>query len=481
MDEITAVAPPTLSPQAPAPQVRPASNLAAWFREGLRAAFLLKPRVTGSPTPVQLAAVLAFSILLQLALGWLEIAGPANFTLYGWLSPWWTLSALVLLVWALLWGLPRDAADGRPQGVAAWLALATMAGVPLVLLSDGLSAAEAHDVLASVSGPPFLDWAFYGLVWAWAIAYPLVLGRRFGMDIPRLVVLLAGLVALQWMLATYFPSRAWYPDIDEDDEPRLTLSQEAFEKQQAVWRQAVGALAPQRPGVTDVYGLVFAPYAGENVFLRESTMVADVLAQRFDAEGRMLRLVNHATTGETLPWATPLNLRRGIEALAQRMDRENDVLVLYLTSHGARNFKLSASHWPLAVEPVMPEELRRMLDEAGIRHRVVAISACYSGGWVGPLASDGTLVMTAADAEHTSYGCGSKSELTYFGRALFDEQLRATHSFEQAFAAAVPVIKEREEEARKPDGFSNPQISVGAGIKPVLDALAQRLDAAARP
>jgi hypothetical protein len=233
--------------------------------------------------------------------------------------------------------------------------------------------------------------------------------------------------------------------------------------------------------VRDVYGLVFAPYASEDVFLRESTMVAELLAQRFDAQGRVLHLVNHASTSERLPWATTLNLRRAIEALADRMDREQDVLVVYLTSHGASNFRLAASHEPLQVDSLSPIELRRMLDEAGIRHRVIAISACYSGGWIGPLASDTTLVMTAADADHTSYGCGRRSELTFFGRAVFDEQLRKTHSFEQAFAAAVPVIRQRENEAGKPDGFSNPQISVGAKIRPVLDEIAQRLDKAARP
>jgi hypothetical protein len=86
--------------------------------------------------------------------------------------------------------------------------------------------------------------------------------------------------------------------------------------------------------------------------------------------------------------------------------------------------------------------------------------------------------MTAADATHTSYGCGRLSELTFFGRALFDEQLRRSHSFEQAFADAVPVIRQREIDAGKPDGFSNPQIRMGAGIAPVLQALATRLDAA---
>jgi hypothetical protein len=153
--------------------------------------------------------------------------------------------------------------------------------------------------------------------------------------------------------------------------------------------------------------------------------------------------------------------------------------VVYMTSHGARDFKLAASHWPLEVPPLSPAELRAALDKAGIRHRVIAVSACYSGGWVDVLAEDHTLVMTAADATHTSYGCGQLSELTFFGRAMFDEQLRSTRSFEEAFARAVPVIQQREIEAGKDDGFSNPQIRVGAGIGPVLRALAQRLDAQA--
>jgi hypothetical protein len=201
-----------------------------------------------------------------------------------------------------------------------------------------------------------------------------------------------------------------------------------------------------------------------------------MLRERFDAQGRVLQLLNHAETTNTLPWATPLNLRRAIEAVAGRMDRKQDVLVLYLTSHGARNFELAASHWPLEVPTLTPTELRKALDDAGIRNRVIAISACYSGGWIDPLATDTTLIMTAADATHTSYGCGRRSELTFFGRALWDEQLRRTHTFEDAFAGAVPVIRQREADAKKADGFSNPQIRVGAGIRPALAEVARRLD-----
>jgi hypothetical protein len=175
------------------------------------------------------------------------------------------------------------------------------------------------------------------------------------------------------------------------------------------------------------------------------------------------------------PWATHKNLAEAVRAIASKMNAQEDVLVIYLTSHGGSDFKLASSHWPLEVQDLTPDMLRAMLDTAGIRNRVIAISACYSGGWIEPLAADDTLVMSAADATHTSYGCGRKSELTYFGRAVFDEQLRSTRSFEKAFKAAVPIIQQREIEGKKADGFSNPQISVGKNIDPLLAKLEAEL------
>jgi hypothetical protein len=175
--------------------------------------------------------------------------------------------------------------------------------------------------------------------------------------------------------------------------------------------------------VVDVYGIVFAPYASEDVFLRESTMVAGVLAQRFDAQGRVLQLVNHMTTGDAA-LGHAAEPARAVDAAAASMDKDEDVLVVYLTSHGGSDFRWPPRTGRSTSRRCRPRQLREALDAAGIRHRVVAVSACYSGGWVEPLASDTTLVMTAADATHTSYGCGHRSPLTFFGRAMFDEQLR---------------------------------------------------------
>jgi hypothetical protein len=457
--------------------------LFVWLREGLRAGVLLRPRVgNAQPTPLQVLVLVAAFSLLEIALGRFEVAGDANFDLRGWLAPWWNTGALLLIAWWALPSHPSGDSDG-PHGLAAWFALWVTAVEPANFVSQLLSTAQAQDVFPEwLADATSFTWITTLLLWVWVVAVIVRLSFAFRIATARNAGLALGLTALFAVAAWQFPDRPWVADpsqLAEEAKPQLELTQETFENQQALWNRTVEAIAPQRPGVVDVYGVVFAPDAEEDVFLRDSTMVAKLVADRFDASGRVIQLVNNRGTADSLPWATSLNLQRALDAIGARMDREEDVLVVYLTSHGASDFKLQASNPPLAVDTISAGELRQALDNAGIRNRVIVISACYSGGWLGPIADDHTLVMTASDATHTSYGCGQDSPLTFFGQALFDEQLRRTHSFEQAFAAAVPVIKKREEEAGKPDGFSNPQIMAGEKIRPLLRRLEQRLDAGA--
>lgn len=452
--------------------------------EGLRATVFRAPRIgSARPTPWQLIALVLIASAAVVGAARLLVPGPADFSVRGWLAPQWT--SLVLL-----WGAWCAMAPARREGLAAWFVLSAWAPLPPAALMYVLGGwAALRPAPWSQGYGPWVFWGLYDVLVLWVLAALIVLSGRFIQSRWRtaaFALLLIGVTCVgswqfpgdqPWVAAQTEPSDQTGPAAADDapEPPRLHLSQSLFEAQQALWARQVQAIVPQRDGVADVYALVFAPYADEEVFRRESAMVSALLQERFDAQGRVIHLLNHAETSATHAWATPQNLQRAIAALGARMDRENDVLVVYMTSHGARSHELAASHWPLEVPPITPEMLRAALDEAGIRHRVIAISACYSGGWVEPLANDDTLVMTAADATHTSYGCGSRSELTFFGRAVFDEQLRQTHSFTEAFARAVPLIRQREVEAGKADGFSNPQIHVGAQIAPVLTALEQRL------
>jgi len=198
-----------------------------------------------------------------------------------------------------------------------------------------------------------------------------------------------------------------------------------------------------------------------------------LMDDKFDTRGRSVSLINNPKTLETTPLATKSNLALVLQQIGQKMNRDEDVLFLYLTSHGSRTHELSVSFWPLSLNQVTPEDLRTALDQAGIKWRVLLVSACYSGGFLEPLKNSTTLVMTAAAADKTSFGCGAKSDFTYFGQEVFKGQLAHSYSFIPAFETAMANIAQREKrENLQP---SMPQLYVGPEVGPKLEMLEKEL------
>jgi hypothetical protein len=107
-----------------------------------------------------------------------------------------------------------------------------------------------------------------------------------------------------------------------------------------------------------------------------------------------------------------------------------------------------------------------MLDRAGVRYKVVIISACYSGVFIPHLATADTLVITAADANHPSFGCEDRAKWTFFGDAFFNASLRQSATLRDAFTRARSLILKRELR----NGFepSRPQMAGGANVEPLL-------------
>jgi hypothetical protein len=104
--------------------------------------------------------------------------------------------------------------------------------------------------------------------------------------------------------------------------------------------------------------------------------------------------------------------------------------------------------------------------ETGVRHKVVIISACYSGVFFPRLANPDTLVITAADANHPSFGCEDKAMWTYFGDAFFNVALRRAESLKDAFATARALVGKRE--LREHFEPSDPLMAGGANVQPLL-------------
>ena len=164
--------------------------------------------------------------------------------------------------------------------------------------------------------------------------------------------------------------------------------------------------------------------------------------------------------------ATAENLYATLQSAAKSMDVDNDILTVMLTTHGAPA-GLAVISGSLR-ELLAPQLFAAMLGATKVRHRIVIISACYSCVFIPFLASPDTLVITAADANHPSFGCQDRATWTYFGDAFFNTALRKTGNLSEAFALAQKLVRERELK----NGFepSNPQMAGGENVLPLLQA-----------
>ncbi|MGY8667226.1 C13 family peptidase [Bradyrhizobium sp. UFLA05-109] len=205
----------------------------------------------------------------------------------------------------------------------------------------------------------------------------------------------------------------------------------------------------------------FGLFGDQGVFRSEATGAAQVVADRFET-GPIEVQYNSKKGGS----ATVETLARSLRVVAGRLDTENDVLFLILTSHGSPD-GLAIKAGRLA-QTLTPSRLAEILEQTGVRHKVVIISACYSGVFIPRLANPDVLVITAADADHPSFGCEDKAKWTYFGDAFFNVALRRAESLKDAFTSARALVRRRE--LRERFEPSNPLMAGGANVQPLLVA-----------
>jgi hypothetical protein len=344
--------------------------------------------------------------------------------------------------------------------------------LPVILLSSEwplqlarMFSAAAFDGGAESLGPALraeqliLLWTLF---WLWRSAavslapkYPHYLLRSMGA-----AILLATPL---WFAPALLPEMGWWEAPQEqarDARFPSPASETALSAQQKLFDKALDDLQDERRGITDLYFVGFAPYAGEDVFRKDMELARDLFDERYDTEGRSIVLINNPRTVLEQPMATVTNLRATLKEIGATIDRDDDVVMVYLESHGGRDQHLAANFPPLELDQLTPETLRASLDEAAIKWRIIVVSACYSGGYINPLKDDFTLILTASATDRTSFGCGTDSNATYFSDALFQHALRFEDSFVKAFALARERIVAHEEE-QKVSPPSDPQIFIG--------------------
>ncbi len=274
------------------------------------------------------------------------------------------------------------------------------------------------------------------------------------------------------------PTRSYLPPELEDEltalrdsRAVLKMRRERFEqKDEAMLVADEAALLPERAGTTDLYFVSFAGYGAQRVFAAESRYARDLFDERFDTRGRSIVLANEV--GHTAqPRANRHTLHRTLAAIGKRMNPKEDVLFLYLTSHGDQN---GLAIFDGESSTLSPADLRSALDDAGILHRIVIVAGCESGVFLEPLQTPTSLVATAASTYRSSYGCSDTRSFTEYGERVFRDHL--AHG--EPFVAALTRANDDTIAAETARGaaLSHPRLSVGNATATKLAELEDRLD-----
>ncbi|MEO1729126.1 MAG: C13 family peptidase [Pseudomonadota bacterium] len=235
--------------------------------------------------------------------------------------------------------------------------------------------------------------------------------------------------------------------------------------------EALAAIKSQRRGTVDAYVVTIA-LDSDPVFAREAREAARVLARRYDAQGRTLTLAGPDGSRNDLPYGSIDTLLVSLARISEIMDRDEDVLVLYSTSHGIQ-LGLAYHYGDVGYGVLSPARFKSVLQELGIKRRILLLSACYSGIFIDPLSSADTAILTASAANRTSFGCQAENDWTFFGDALINNALRRPQSLKDASLQAGGLVANWEAKQRLL--ASLPQTRIGKGVEAWLPELEARM------
>ncbi len=404
---------------------------------------------------------------------------------------------LALVLWAGFdWFDNLPDAQFFPYGLPglAWYVLAALlAGSALSLISrPALSFARACSLLALLAPvlviaqfaiERFVPARWVGLAMAGVALYAVIyclMGLRSATGGRQLVATAAGIAVLTlavWLGNVLYVEPALWASGDDEAEGQYADESDWAAVEPVLFEQAARidasvAQLVRPPGDAPVGFFVgFAGFGDQKVFAEEIKFAAERIAQRYHTDQRTLLLINDRRSLDDQPLASASALGYALKGVASRMDIDRDILFLALSSHGSDEPLLSVTNGSLPLRQLSGELLARALRESGIKWKVIVISACHAGAFIEPLKDEHTILLTAAAADRTSFGCSDDRDLTYFGEAFYRDALPTASSLRDAFDKAKALIAEREKE----EGVeaSLPQAYFGEQMEKQLAALSE--------
>lgn len=444
---------------------RPLIELCGNILAGTRAAFFMPIRLWSFKGGyLQICLLFIVSFALSLIYDYYDSTPDNYFNPYG-------LSYQALLYFAFFFSLSLIAALNARLPDLSKLIILLLSVVPVVWLGSIclLALAEQQSYLGAYQA----NWAVFIAYSFWYLLIVARLIKRFFYltFLPTVAYVLLYAV-LNFSPLFLIPSEPLWRSLQSSkdalgNEAKYNINVESvYYSQSSLLNKSLEGLIEGREGISDLFFIGFAGDADEDVFMNETKSAKSVMDNYMNSFGRSLVLINNEKTVNSVPLANSHNLKTSLKEAAKRMNIDEDIMALFLTSHGSKDHKLVTSFPPFKLNNLSANTINTALNAAGIKWRIIIISACYSGGFIEQLSDPYTLLITAAGSEQTSFGCGHDGQYTYFGEAYLEKGLKQTRSFVEAFDVAKEAILEKEKKEELES--SEPQISVGSEIEKKL-------------
>lgn len=396
----------------------------------------------------QLLALFAVSALCDVAADAMRYGADGTFSWYGLGSE--VFSGGLLLLASAVFALFR-----RDRSLTLAIPVIALASFPVLQVANGL-AWQRLGVPPGAAG--FLEDAV--LLWILAVLVRIVWVALEYCAPRRFIAAIAGgalLAAPIFLSSAIMPVEPWFSAAGRDAaDPRYPnpASEPVLTEQARILDHALSDLEDGQPGVTDLYFVGFAGEPGRAI--RDGVDEArGAMDQRWGTGGRSIVLANEPRTLLADPMATLSNLRDTLGEIGAAMDSDEDIAMVYLAARGNEAGELDVRLPPLELVPVSPALLRGAFDDAGIRYRVIVVSACNAGGFVDELADDDTAVVVASRG--AASGACTAEAAGAFGDAFFRDGMREAASLDEAFDLATASLERRSPSIR-------PERRIGPGI-----------------
>jgi Peptidase C13 family len=191
--------------------------------------------------------------------------------------------------------------------------------------------------------------------------------------------------------------------------------------------------------------IIFAGFAmhSQSKAFRGDVLSTEVWVRKIDPSAVVFKL-NNPVVGQDADWpfATAENVTAVLKKVAELARPQDKVVVLFSTHGGvdALSINFADKHYPHLSARWLNERL------GGLRGHptLLLLSACYSGSFVAPMRSPSRIILTAAAADRSSFGCDFGSSNTFFIDALLNQDQGKEKSLVQLMGAAQVDIDKRE-------------------------------------